>query len=185
MTHLRTVAAIGALILATTSCGTGMDGHPTSETSSMTPPASTADPATLFNPCKDIPAAFMKSEGFGNGEPRDPFEHETNGVMWKGCHWLMTNGYNVGIATTTLTLEMIKAQSFDEYTEFSVDGRPAVSYRRLPEYGKTACVADIELGAGSLDFDLENPPSAPGTQGLESCELVRAVASNIAQFLPK
>lgn len=183
MTHLRTVAAIGALIFATTSCGTEMDGRPTAETS--TTASSTVDPAALFDPCKDIPASFMLSEGFADEGVGEPFENETNGVKWKGCGWVMTDGYNVNIATTTLTLELIKNQHFDDFAELSIDGRRAVTYRRLPELGKRACDADVELGAGTLDFSLDNPPSAPATRSMESCEIVRELATKVAVFLPK
>ena len=183
MTHLRTVAAIGALILATTSCGTDMDGHPTAETS--TTPSSTVDPATLFDPCKDIPASFMLSEGFADAGVGEAFENETNGVKWKGCGWVMTDGYYTNIATTTLTLDVIKTKNFEDYTEFTIDDRHAVSYRRLRESGKRTCVANIELGAGTVDFSLGNPPSARDTGSTDSCELVRDLATKIAKFLPK
>ena len=127
----------------------------------------------------------MRGEGFTDAGVGDPFENETNGVKWKGCAWVIIDGYDVGIATTTLTLEKIKSKNFDEYTAFTIDGRQAATYRRLPDYGKEACVADIELGAGTLDFSLGNPRSRTKTGSTDSCVLVRDLATKVAAFLPK
>lgn len=186
MNSWRTVAAIGALILATTSCGTEMDGHPTSEISSTTP-TSTADPATLFDPCKDISAEFMQGQGLSvNGGVGKPFDNESvdGKVVWHGCTWFMSDGYSVSIATTNLTLAQIKSENFNDYKEISIAGRPSVTYRDQPNYGDANCLVNIELGAGSVDFDVLNERSNKKTGNLDTCTISRDIATNVAALLP-
>jgi hypothetical protein len=186
MNYSRTVAAIGALILATTSCGTEMNGHPTPEASSTTP-TSTADPATLFDPCKSIPAEFMRGQGLSvNAGIGKPFDNKSidGKVDWHGCTWFMSEGYSVSIATTNLTLAQIKAEKFNDYKEISIAGRPSVTYRDQPNYGDANCLVNIELGAGSVDFDVLNEPSRKKTGDMDTCSITREMATKVAAFFP-
>jgi hypothetical protein len=98
--------------------------------------------------------------------------------------WVNADGYTASIQTTNITLSMVKGKNFPEAKEFTAGGRKAISTRQLEAHAEASCVVNVEMKGGTLEFGLTNPPSAPLTGHLDTCELARNLASKVAPSLP-
>ncbi|MFD0366189.1 DUF3558 domain-containing protein [Nocardia sp. GCM10030253] len=164
-------------------CGssTGGDAKPSTPTSTRPPLAE--DVPRSYNPCKDVPQSVLDSEklhgqDLANGDAG-------GGVKWRGCAWVRSNGYAVSIRTTNLTVDLTRSRNFAEAAEFTINGRRAISTRQFDgPFIKEACTLNVEMKGGSLDFNLNNPPSNRDTGSIDSCVLARRLAEKVVPSLP-
>ncbi|MET8878590.1 DUF3558 domain-containing protein [Nocardia sp. NPDC004604] len=182
-TLLGAALGVGAVVLLS-GCGssTGGDAKPVS-TSTSAGPSLAADVPRTYDPCKDVPQDVLDSEKLHNKHTVD--DSASGGVRWVGCQWVRSNGYGVSIRTTNLTIDLIRSRNFPETTEFTINGRRAISTRQFDgPYIKEACTVDVEMKGGSLEFNLNNPPSNRDTGSIDSCVLARGLAEKVVPSLP-
>ncbi|WP_329411908.1 DUF3558 domain-containing protein [Nocardia vinacea] len=180
---LGAVLGVGAVVLLS-GCGSSTDGDakPVS-TSASAGPSLAADVPHTYDPCKDVPQDVLDSEKLHGKDPANG--DADGGVKWRGCAWVRSNGYAVSIRTTNLTIEVIRSRNFPEATEFTINGRRAISTRQFDgPYIKEACTLDVEMKGGSLEFNLNNPPSNRDTGSIDSCVLARGLAEKVVPSLP-
>jgi hypothetical protein len=141
-----------------------------------------ADVPRSYDPCKDVPQSVLDSEKLHGQEVADG--DTSAGVKWRGCAWVRSSSYSVSVRTTNLTIDLIRSRSFAEATEFTINGRPAISTRQFDgPFIKEACTVDVELKGGSLEFNLNNP-KATSTGSLDSCAMARDLAEKVVPSLP-
>lgn len=182
-TLLGAVLAVGAVGLLA-GCGSSTDGDakPVS-TSTSAGPSLAADAPNSYDPCKDIPQGVLDSEKLQ--KTRNINDDTSAGVIWRGCAWVRSNGYGVSITTTNLTVDATRSRNFPEATEFTINGRRAITTRQFDgAYIKEACTLNVEMKGGSLDFNLNNPPSNRDTGSIDSCVLARGLAEKVVPSLP-
>jgi hypothetical protein len=145
-------------------------------------PGVAAEVSAGFDPCTDTPREVLDVEGLRNPTPND--SSAAGGIKWDGCRWVNADGYTARIRRTNITVAMVKGEGFPDAKEFSVGGRNAISTRQLEEHAEASCVVNVEMNGGSLEFGLTNPPSAPLTGHLDTCELARNLADKVALSIP-
>ncbi|WP_227998855.1 DUF3558 domain-containing protein [Nocardia australiensis] len=177
------VFAIGAVVLVG-GCGSSTDGDakPAGSTTSAGATLAAAAPNS-YAPCKDVPQSVLDSENLGMHISADG--DATGGVQWRGCRWVRPNGYSVGIRTTNLTIDLIRSRNYPETTEFTIGGRRAISTRQFDgPFINEACTVNVEMKGGSLEFNLNNPPSNRDTGSTDSCVFARGLAEKVTPTLP-
>lgn len=61
-----------------------------------------------FDPCKDNPKSVLDSEGLHKASSNNNADYDgAGGTKWRGCSWVMSNGYTAGITTTNLTVDKV------------------------------------------------------------------------------
>ncbi|WP_433601006.1 DUF3558 domain-containing protein [Nocardia sp. CA-135953] len=175
-------SAVGAVLLLS-GCGSSTDGEAKpASTSTSAGPSLAADVPRTYDPCKDVPQSVLDSEKLGM---KSTANGDAGGeVKWRGCAWVRPSSYGVSIRTTNLTIDVIRSRNFPETTEFTIDGRRAISTRQFDgPFIKEACTVDVEMRGGSLEFNLTNPKST-NTGSLDSCNLARDLAEKVVPSLP-
>ncbi|MFQ6325677.1 DUF3558 domain-containing protein [Nocardia sp. CWNU-33] len=181
-TLLGAAFAVGAVVLLS-GCGpsSGGDAKPATPTSTGSSLAEGAP--SSYNPCNDVPQSVLDSEKLGMKSVAET--DASGGVKWRGCRWVRSNGYGVSIRTTNLTVDVIRSRNFSEATEFTINGRRAISTRQFDgPFIKEACTVNVEMKGGSLEFNLNNPPSNRDTGSTDSCVLARGLAEKVVPSLP-
>ncbi|MFI9509252.1 DUF3558 domain-containing protein [Nocardia sp. NPDC052566] len=156
---------------------TGASGAPTTNASGS---GLAKDVPTGFDPCTDIPADVLASEKLKASGRKDL--DAPGGVKWRGCGWVRPNGYAVAIKTTNLTVQAVRDRNFAGAEQFTIAGRPAIAAHQLDD--KAACIVNVEMKGGSLEFNLDNPPSRSETGKVESCQLARTLAEKVVPSVP-
>ncbi|GGK50789.1 DUF3558 domain-containing protein [Nocardia camponoti] len=140
-----------------------------------------------FDPCKDIPKSVLDSEGLrvpplGNNADFDG----GGGIKWRGCSWVVPDGYAVGITTTNLTLDRIRANTeLAIRHDYSIAGRPTLATSRADETDpRSVCRLNVAMNNGSLEFSLDNPASRRLTGTKDTCELARGLAEKVVALVP-
>ncbi|WP_405164974.1 DUF3558 domain-containing protein [Nocardia sp. NBC_01499] len=165
--------------------GCGSSGGTGSPSTSTTTTATATDVPRGFDPCTGIPASVLEAEKLkptGRDDADSP-----NGVMWRGCAWVVRGGdsYSVSIRTTNLTVPMVRARNFTDTREFTIAGRQAISTHQFEgPYVMAVCAVNVEMRDGSLEVNLNNPPSRKETGNLDSCQLARALAEKVMPSVP-
>ncbi|WP_225727449.1 MULTISPECIES: DUF3558 domain-containing protein [unclassified Nocardia] len=179
-----TVFAVGVVcVLAGCGSSTGGTAEPSSSTKTPSSTGPATDVPTGFDGC-NLPQSFLDSEKLEN---RGPDESDLGGgLKLRGCRYLRTDdGYGGYIRTTNLTVDMVRAKQFPETKELTVDGRRAISSRQfLGPNIKDSCTVDVEMKGGSLDINVNNPPSRKDTGKLDSCDIAKSLADKIAPMIP-
>ncbi|WP_406233266.1 DUF3558 domain-containing protein [Nocardia sp. NBC_01009] len=181
-TLLGAALAASAVVLLS-GCGPSTGGEAKPATPTSTGPSLAADVPRNYDPCKDVPQSVLDSEKLHNQHPVD--DDTSSGVRWVGCQWVRSNGYGVSIRTTNLTIDLIRSRNFAEASEFTIGGRRAISTRQFEgEFIKYVCTVNVEMKGGSLDINLNNPPSGRDTGSIDSCVLARGLAEQVVPSLP-
>lgn len=173
------VLAVCGAVLFAAGCGNGdtpgSGGTSTASTSAVE--------AAKFDPCTDIPESVLSVDNLKRGQVENS---KAGDVTWTGCSYVerQGNGYAVRIVTTNLTLERIKAKYPDSYRESDFAGRKGAFYALHPDSGTESCTANIEMAAGTLEFDMDNPKSAPKTGTQEPCDLLTKLARQVVPTIP-
>ena len=178
-----TAFAIGAVLLLS-GCGSSTDGDAKpASTSTSVGPSLAADVPSGYDPCKDVPQSMLDSEKLHGKEIAN--NDSSGGVKWRGCQWVRSNGYGVSIQTTNLTVDTIHSRNFPDATEFTIDGRRAITTHQFDgPFVEYVCTLNLEMKDGSLDINLNNPPSGRDTGSIDACALARSLAEKIAPSLP-
>ncbi|WP_328406242.1 DUF3558 domain-containing protein [Nocardia sp. NBC_00403] len=180
-TLLGAAFAVGAVVLLS-GCGPSTGGDAKPSTPTNTGPSLAADAPRSYDPCKDVPQSVLDSEKLHN--QHTVTDSAGGGVRWVGCQWVRSSSYGVSIRTTNLTIDLIRSRNFPEATEFTINGRRAISTRQFEGPSiKEACTLNVEMKGGSLDFNLNNPKST-STGSLDSCDLARDLAEKVVPSLP-
>ncbi|MFQ6397684.1 DUF3558 domain-containing protein [Nocardia sp. KC 131] len=174
---------VGAAVLLS-GCGSSTNGGATPAASSTSAgPSMAADVPSGYDPCKDVPQSVLDSEKLHGKELAN--SDTSGGAKWRGCAWVRSNGYAVSITTTNLTIDLTRSRNFPEATEFTINGRRAISTRQFDgAFIKEACTVNVEMKDGSIDFNLSNPPSNRDTGSIDSCVLARGLAEKVVPSLP-
>lgn len=180
---LGAALGVGAVVLLS-GCGSSTDGDAKPVSTSTSAGASlAADAPNSYAPCNDVPQSVLDSEKLGMKIAAN--NDASGGIVWRGCRWVRTNGYSVSIRTTNLTVDLVRSRNFPEATEFTIDGRQAISTRQFDgPFVKEACTVDVAMKGGSLEFNLNNPPSNRDTGSIDSCVLARGLAEKVVPTLP-
>jgi hypothetical protein len=167
--------AIGAAVLLS-GCGSSTNGGATPAASSTSAgPSMAADVPSGYDPCKDVPQSVLDSEKLHGKEIAD--NDSSGGVKWRGCQWVRSNGY--------LTVDSIRGRNFPDAAEFTIGGRRAITTHQFDgPFVEYVCTLNMEMKGGSLDINLNNPPSGRETGGMDACALARGLAENIVPSLP-
>ncbi|WP_188831016.1 DUF3558 domain-containing protein [Nocardia camponoti] len=176
----RSALLVGPALVA---CAVGACS--TTPTDSPPTPATTVAAKADFDPCSDLPAAYLQREGLKRlGEP----ESLDNGTLkTHGCAYISHGGlgYDVRIVRTTTTLDQIRAKFPDSYREEQFSGRRGAFYSLFPRQQDRgeSCVVNVETRNGSLEFDLSNSKSTE-TGNIDSCALVRNIVTGVLPYVP-
>lgn len=178
------VLALGAAFVLV-GCGSSVDGDATPSGSSTATNAGAgvaADVPSGFNTCTDIPQSVLDSEKL---KPRGEADsNAADGIKWRGCKYLRSNGYAATITTTNLTIDMVRHENFRDAQEFTINGRGAISTRQVEATPEESCVVNVEMKGGSLDVSLTNPSVTRETGHLDTCVLARTLAEKIVPAIP-
>ncbi|CCF65366.1 conserved protein of unknown function [Nocardia cyriacigeorgica GUH-2] len=189
----RYLLAIGAVVLVA-GCGGSTDGEAqpvgTVEATSSAGSTSTTEGSipenvpTGFDPCADIPQDVLDSEGLHSRSNSD--SEGANGIEWRGCGWVQSDGYAPSIRVTNITVDMVRENKGrvvrDEYT---IDGREAIASNTDDEKDpRSVCTLHVAMKGGSLEFLLDNPSSNRKTGHLDTCQLARTLAEKVVPLIP-
>ncbi|RMI35075.1 DUF3558 domain-containing protein [Nocardia stercoris] len=183
----RTVSAVaGGVGVALVVAGCGTDGGSSggAAVSTTTSASMAANAPTAFDPCK-LPASVIAEEGFKN-QPWNADSDGNGGIHWRGCGWLVSNGYSVSILTTNVTLAMIHANhNFTVSEEFAIAGRPALTYQQTGQTDTHGnCLLEAQMTGGSLELQIDNPPSADLTAKTPACDIAKKLAQDLIATFP-
>ncbi|MFC8043631.1 DUF3558 domain-containing protein [Nocardia sp. NPDC057353] len=170
-------AALAALtVLAIAGCDSsgGSEASPTTTTLPSAP--------TAFDPCADIPQGVLDSEGLRAKTKND--NNGADGLQWRGCVWSQVDGYSATIATTNVTVDMVRARKFPDSRDFTLAGRSAISTRKDTERPSEQCNVNVQISGGSLEILLTNPSSRKKTGSLDSCALATTLTEKVVGVLP-
>ncbi|WP_038555310.1 DUF3558 domain-containing protein [Nocardia nova] len=184
ITAVAAVAIGGALVLGGCGASTDGDAKPAGQGTSSAGPSLAAQAPTGYDGCKDVPQSVRDSEQLILGSNSDAGTH---GVEWRGCSWLPADGdgYTVAIRTTNLTIDAIRGKGFQETRELAIGGRRAISSRQFDgPYIKEACTLNVEMRGGTLEFNVNNPASAPRTGSTDSCRIAETLGNKVVSMMP-
>ncbi|WP_431957680.1 DUF3558 domain-containing protein [Nocardia lijiangensis] len=145
------------------------------------------DVPTSYNPCTDVPEGVLKSERLAKAVADNKTKADgPNGTKWRGCSWVMSggNGYATSIQATNLTIPYIRANYFNDVHEITIAGRPAITARRSDTRASEVCSINVEMKGGSLEFQIDNPPSRRETGHIDTCQLGVTLAEKVVPTLP-
>ncbi|TLG11498.1 DUF3558 domain-containing protein [Nocardia cyriacigeorgica] len=181
-------AAAGlSAVLVLAGCGSSTEGtaEPTGEAAgtSAAEQAVAEEVPSGFDPCTDIPQEVLDSEGLHTTSSSPKDEMQRGKIKWKGCYWVVSDGYSTSISATNLTLDMIRDKPNPGTSESTVSGRPVVYAPDNPS-NKTQCRLNAEMNGGSLEFMVDNQPSAPKTGSQNACDIALRLAGMVLPLLP-
>lgn len=173
---------VGALVLSGCGSSTEVEGSPvgTSAASDGIAP----DVPTGIDPC-NIPQDVLTSitPGLHKGVTDD--NTSRGKIKWRGCRYLVSEGYSTTMSLTNLTLDMLREKHFPGEREDIVNGRVALTTHQASDpTGVEGCTVNLEMRGGSLEFKVENGHgSSPKTKHLNACDIGLTVAQKIAPLI--
>ncbi|MBF6343780.1 DUF3558 domain-containing protein [Nocardia cyriacigeorgica] len=183
-------AAAGlSAVVVLAGCGSSTEGtaEPTggSAGTSAAEQAIAEDVPSGFDPCTDIPQEVLDSEGLHTTSSSSKDEMQSGKIKWKGCYWVVSDGYSTSISTTNLTLDMVREKNLPGARETTIAGRPVViAHHSENQNNKTTCRLHAQMEGGSLEFAIDNAPSAPKTGSQYSCDIALRLAEKVVPLLP-
>ncbi|MBF6452440.1 DUF3558 domain-containing protein [Nocardia cyriacigeorgica] len=189
----RYLLAIGAVVLVAAGCGGSTEGEaqPVGSAGSTSGAGTSAaeggiaaDVPSGFDPCSDIPQEVLASEGLRNRSNTD--SEGSNGIKWRGCGWVQSDGYAPSIRVTNITVDMVRENKGRVVRdEFTIDGREAITSNTEDESDpRSVCTLHVAMNEGSLEFFLDNPSSNKKTGHIETCQLARTLAEKVVPLIP-
>ncbi|NEW55719.1 DUF3558 domain-containing protein, partial [Nocardia cyriacigeorgica] len=139
---------------------------------------------TGFDPCTDIPQDVLDSEGLHNRSNSDA--EGAKGIEWRGCRWVVSDGYGASIRTTNITVDMVGESSGRVVREeYTIAGRDVVASHTDDEKDpRSVCTLQVAMTGGSLEFLLSNPASNRKTGHIDTCQLARTLAEKVVPLIP-
>ncbi|MEV0337784.1 DUF3558 domain-containing protein [Nocardia sp. NPDC050713] len=169
-------------------CGGSTEGEarPSSAATSATTASGLAvDVPQSYNPCTDVPESVLKSERLVKAVADNKANADgPDGVKWRGCRWVQSNGYAVSIQVTNMTVPYVRENYFNDVRELAIASRPAITARRSDTRSSEVCSINVEMRGGTLEFHLDNPPSRRETGHIDTCQLGLALAEKVVPTLP-
>ncbi len=176
------VVAVGALVLA--GCGSSADTQASPTGPSAPDDGIAADVPTGIDPCA-IPQDVLTSitPGLHKGVTDD--NTSRGKIKWRGCRYLVSEGYSTTVSLTNLTLSMVREKHFPGEREDIVNGRVALTTHQASDpTGVEGCVVNLEMRGGSLEFTVDNGHgSSPKTKHLNACGIGLTVAQKVAPLI--
>ncbi|MEV0761021.1 DUF3558 domain-containing protein [Nocardia sp. NPDC050435] len=180
---MRAVAGAVLLVGALAVAGCDSNGGGQAPPSTSTTPAVAADVPQGFKPCNDIPQSVLDSEGIR----KDKYGDDTSRgeIKWRGCGYLMSDGYAASISATNLTLDMVKAKRFPGERSITINGRTVLITAQAPDpTGDESCQLHAQMQGGSLEFTIDNPNSRRKTGHLNACDIGQTLAGKVVPLIP-
>ncbi|MEU8894245.1 DUF3558 domain-containing protein [Nocardia sp. NPDC048505] len=174
------VLLVGALAVA--GCDSNGGGGTTPPTSSTEPSIAENVPAGI-DAC-NIPQDVLTSAypGLRKGTMDD--NSDRGKIKWRGCIYLVSDGYTASISSTNLTLAMIKEKHYPGERETTVNGRTVlITYQDDDPTGREACTLNAQMKGGSLEFSVSNPPSSKKTANLNPCDIGQTLAEKVVPLI--
>lgn len=172
---------VGALALA--GCGSSGDPVVGSPTSSSTADGIAEDVPTGIDPC-NIPQDVLTSitPGLRKGTTDD--NTSRGPIKWRGCGYIVSDGYANSISLTNLTLDMLREKNFPG-RELTIDGRTTlITHQAGDPTGVESCVVNVQMQGGSLEFSVENSHgSSPKTKHLNACDIGESLAEKVVPLI--
>ncbi|WP_280233995.1 DUF3558 domain-containing protein [Nocardia cyriacigeorgica] len=182
-------AAAGvSVVLVLVGCGSSTEGtaEPAGESGGTSAARQTIakDVPSGFAPCTDVSQEVLDSEGLhSTGGRSSKDEMDRGDIKWRGCRWVVSDGYGAGISTTNLTLDMIREKANPEIQEATVSGR-TVLYAADTPGDTTQCRLNAQMEGGSLEFSIDNPASRRKTGNQTGCEIALRLAEKVLPLIP-
>lgn len=179
------VLLAGALAVAGCSTTSGGTAGPVSTSSALDSIA--ADVPSGFKPCTDIPKSVLDSEGLHRDDSPTSKDETTRGkVKWRGCIWVVSDGYTATISATNLTLAMVRDKRFPGENEITINNRPVLITNQAEDrVDKTTCTLNAQMQGGSLEIKIGNPPrTSPKTRHLTACDIGQTLAGKVVPLIP-
>ncbi|MFD3506757.1 DUF3558 domain-containing protein [Nocardia sp. NPDC058666] len=178
--------AVGAVLLVA-GCESSTDGQAVGLEATTSGQGLAADVPVGFDPCRDIPKSVLDSEGLHKASSNNNADFDgAGGVKWRGCSWVVSDGYAAGITTTNLTVDKVRSNTkLTVRGEYTIGGRSAVAASRSDNKNpRSVCTLTVAMQGGSLEFSLDNPDSNELTGQRDTCELARGLAEKVVPLLP-
>ncbi|MFD3428767.1 DUF3558 domain-containing protein [Nocardia fluminea] len=181
MRALSSVAVlVGTLVLA--GCGSSEDPVVGSPTSTAVSGVAENVP-TGIDPC-NIPQDVLTSVTPGLRKGTTDDNTSRGPIKWRGCGYIVSDGYANSISLTNLTLDMLREKNFPG-RELTIDGRTAlVTHQDFDPTGVEGCVVNVQMRGGSLEFSVENSHgSSPKTKHLNACDIGVSMAEKVVPLI--
>ncbi|MGY0500797.1 DUF3558 domain-containing protein [Nocardia sp. FBN12] len=178
--------AVGAVLLVA-GCGGSTDGQAEGVETTTSGQGLAADVPAGFDPCRDIPKSVLDSERLRVASSNNNADYDgAGGVKWRGCSWAAPDSYAVGITTTNLTVDRVRANTkLTIRDEYMIGGRAAVAASRADNKDpRSVCTLTVAMQGGGLEFSLDNPESNELTGHLDTCQLARGLAEKVVPLIP-
>ncbi|MFD4433136.1 DUF3558 domain-containing protein [Nocardia sp. NPDC058497] len=175
------------MLLLVAGCGSGGDGDAGAGQGTTSGQALAAGVPAGFDPCKDIPKSVLDSEQLHRASSNNNADFDgAGGIKWRGCSWVMSDGYGVGITTTNLTVDQVRANTkLTVRDDYAISGRTALATSRADEKNpRSTCTLNVAMQGGSIEFSLDNPDSRRKTGQLDTCSLARGLAEKVVPLIP-
>ncbi len=182
-----TGATLLAAVLAVAGCGTTGDGTADPVSTSAAEHSIAEDVPSGFKPCTDIPKSVLDSEGLHRNDGPTSRDETTRGkIKWRGCAWVVSDGYTATISATNLTLAMVRDKNFPGEREISINNRSVlITNQAQDQTDKTTCTLNAQMQGGSLEFKIGNPPAtSPKTRHLDACTIGQTLAGKVVPLIP-
>ncbi len=106
-------------------------------------------------------------------------------VKWRGCIWVVSDGYSATISATNLTLAMVRDKHFAGERELTINDRPVLATTQAQsQTDKTTCTLNAHMQGGSLEFRIVNPESRRKTGHLTACDIGQTLAEKVVPLIP-
>lgn len=173
-------------VLAVAGCGSSNDDPPGGSTSTSAAAQSiAADVPTGFDPC-NIPQDVLTSATVGLRKGTTDDNTSRGPIKWRGCGYIVSDGYAASISLTNLTLAMVRDKHFPGERETTINGRTAlITNQSQDTTNKTTCTLNAQMQGGSLEFKIDNSPgSSPKTRHLNACDIAQTLAEKVVPLIP-
>ncbi len=167
-------------VLVASGCGPSEDKVQGSPTAGAT---IAADVPTGIDPCA-IPADVLNSVTPGLRKGTTDDNTSRGEIKWRGCGYIVSDGYAASISLTNLTLDMLRAKNYPGREE-TIDSRTALATHQASDpTGVEACTVNLQMRGGSLEFNVSNGHgSSPKTKHLNACDIGLTLAQKVSPLI--
>ncbi|WP_280399218.1 DUF3558 domain-containing protein [Nocardia carnea] len=187
---MKFAAVLAVAALPATGCNSSPGGP--GETTPAAAPTSTLTPLGLepeapagYNPCEAVTQDILdRLELRAATNPNTADLDGPGGLKWRGCEWVRSREFAVGVTVTNVTLDYARKTWTTDLQEFALGGRNALSMRKSDEHPDDVCTLNVEIAGGSLEFHVVKSSSSQASQQLDPCQAAREVAEQVVPTLP-